>query len=84
LDTWFSYVLLLNEQKDESIKLENAAIFQQHNLTLSDINFETHEGEFVCLIGQTGAGKSSLLQNSYVQILKLERGMGEDGRLLAR
>lgn len=58
------------------IKLENAAIFQQHNLILSDINFEIHETEFVYLIGQTGAGKSSLLKSLYAD-LKLERGMGE-------
>ena len=62
--------------KKTVIKLENAAIFQQHNLILSDINFEIHEGEFVYLIGQTGAGKSSLLKTLYAD-LKLERGVGE-------
>ncbi len=58
------------------IKLENAAIFQQNNLILSDINFEMYEGEFVYLIGQTGAGKSTLLKTLYAD-LKLERGRGE-------
>ena len=58
------------------IKLENAAIFQQHNLILSEINFEIQAGEFVYLIGQTGSGKSSLLKTLYAD-LKLEKGMGE-------
>ncbi len=58
------------------IKLNSASVFQQHNLILSDIDFEINQGEFVYLIGQTGAGKSSLLKTLYAE-LKLERGTGE-------
>mmetsp|Transcript_10702 Transcript_10702/g.13326 ORF Transcript_10702/g.13326 Transcript_10702/m.13326 type:complete len:95 (-) Transcript_10702:2822-3106(-) len=30
-------------------------------MTLKAIDFEAQEGEFICIIGDTGAGKSSLL-----------------------
>ena len=30
-------------------------------LTLKDMNFEIKKGEFVCVVGQVGCGKSSLL-----------------------
>lgn len=31
-------------------------------MALQDIKFEVKEGEFVCIIGEVGSGKSSLLQ----------------------
>jgi cell division transport system ATP-binding protein len=58
------------------IKLEKAAVFQQDNLILSDLDFEITEHEFVYLIGATGSGKSTLLKTLYAA-LKLERGHGE-------
>ena len=33
-----------------------------HELTLKNINLEIRKGEFVCIIGEVGSGKSSLLQ----------------------
>ncbi len=35
--------------------------FEQH--ALFDVNFEIKDGEFVCLIGHTGSGKSTLIQH---------------------
>jgi cell division transport system ATP-binding protein len=64
------------EEKKAIIHLENAAVFQQHNLILSDVTFSIGEGEFVYLVGQTGSGKSTLLKTLYAD-LKLERGKGE-------
>ena len=31
-------------------------------MTLKNLNLEVKEGEFVCIIGETGCGKTSLLQ----------------------
>jgi len=32
-------------------------------LTLKDIDFKVRKGEFVCIIGDVGAGKTSLLKS---------------------
>ncbi len=58
------------------IKLENAKIYQEDNLILSDVNFELNKGEFTFLIGKTGSGKSSLLQTLYAE-LPLKEGVGK-------
>lgn len=31
------------------------------NIQLSDISLKIHKGEFICIIGEVGSGKSSLL-----------------------
>lgn len=57
------------------ISLQNADIFQQHHLVLSNVNLTVNKAEFVYLIGSTGSGKTSLLKTLYAQ-LKLEKGSG--------
>jgi cell division transport system ATP-binding protein len=47
------------------IDINSAKIFQKKNLILQDVNLKIDEGEFVYLIGKTGAGKSSLLKTIY-------------------
>jgi len=44
------------------IRLENASIFIQDHLVLSDVNFRVSEGEFVYLIGKVGSGKTSVIK----------------------
>jgi cell division transport system ATP-binding protein len=58
------------------VQLENADIYQGHNLVLADVNFKINKGEFVFLIGRTGSGKSSLLKTLYAD-LWLESGTAE-------
>lgn len=57
------------------LKLENANIFQKDNLVLSNINLEINKGEFLYLIGKTGAGKSSFMKTLYGD-LPLKEGTG--------
>ncbi len=57
------------------IELNQASIFQQHALILSDLNLSINEHEFVYLIGQTGSGKSTLLKALYGE-LSLSKGQG--------
>ena len=47
------------------IDINSAKIFQKKNLILQDVNLKIDKGEFVYLIGKTGAGKSSLLKTLY-------------------
>ncbi|MEM9023974.1 MAG: ATP-binding cassette domain-containing protein [Bacteroidota bacterium] len=57
------------------ITLDNARIFQQQNLVLSEVSLRIEKGEFVYLIGRTGSGKSSLLRTLYGDI-PLREGEG--------
>jgi cell division transport system ATP-binding protein len=47
------------------IDINSAKIFQKKSLILQDVNVQIGKGEFVYLIGKTGAGKSSLLKTLY-------------------
>jgi cell division transport system ATP-binding protein len=52
MNQWPSIII---EFKDVHIQIQNKTI-------LENVNFSIHKGEFVYLIGRTGAGKSSLLR----------------------
>ena len=58
------------------VKLEGAAIRQQRNTVLKDVNLNLKEGEFVYVVGRVGSGKTSLLKTLYAE-LPLEYGQGE-------
>ena len=45
------------------VSLQNATIQNENKVVLTNINFRVNAGDFVFLIGKTGAGKSSLLKN---------------------
>ncbi len=57
------------------LTLKEASIFQKENLVLSNINLTINKGEFVYLIGKTGAGKSSFMKTLYAD-LPLQKGEG--------
>ena len=40
-------------------------------ITLKDINMQINKGEFICIIGDVGSGKSSLLQSVIGDLLYL-------------
>lgn len=56
--------------------IKNGEICQGGNVVLSNVNIHLKKGEFVYLIGKTGAGKSSLLKTLYGEIT-LNKGEGE-------
>jgi len=57
------------------LTLKDASIFQKENLVLTNINLTLNKGEFVYLIGKTGAGKSSFMKTLYAD-LPLQKGEG--------
>lgn len=51
------------------VQLAHVHIYQSGNLILQDVNLTVQKGEFVYLVGKTGAGKSSLLKTLYGEIM---------------
>ena len=41
---------------------QNVAFSYEGITVLSGIDFEVHEGEYLCIVGENGAGKSTLLK----------------------
>lgn len=58
----------MSENKQMIISIKGVDIYQKKTLVLHDIAFDVHQGEFVYLIGKTGAGKSSLLKTLYAEL----------------
>ncbi|MDR2651581.1 MAG: ATP-binding cassette domain-containing protein [Prevotellaceae bacterium] len=50
------------------IQTENLDVYQRGNSVLSDVNIKISRGEYLYLIGKTGAGKSSLLRTLYADL----------------
>jgi cell division transport system ATP-binding protein len=47
---------------DTIIDFQDASVFQDDYLVLSDVSFKVNSGEFVYLIGRVGSGKTSLIK----------------------
>ena len=58
------------------VEIKQANIYQGDNLILQDVNLTVEKGQFVYLVGKTGAGKSSLLKTLYGD-LALREGEGQ-------
>lgn len=57
------------------LSLQSIHIFQDKNPILTNVNLEVNRGEFIYIIGKTGAGKSSFLKTLYAD-LPLKQGNG--------
>lgn len=66
----------MKAEENRVIHLHNAAIYQGNTLVLNKVNLSVEKGDFVYLIGKTGAGKSSLLKALYGE-LPLDEGTGK-------
>ncbi len=58
------------------LSLKNVYIAQQGKIILSNVNLDVNHGEFIYIIGKTGAGKSSFMKALYAD-LPLAAGEGK-------
>ena len=58
------------------VRLENLTISHENGMLLSGVNLVLNEGEFVYLIGKSGAGKTSLLRSLYAD-RPIDNGIAE-------
>ena len=63
------------ENHDHIIQLSDVTVYIRDNVVLNKVSFAVDKGEFIYLIGRTGAGKSSLLRTLYAD-LPLKEGEG--------
>ena len=63
------------EGTEHIIELSDVTIYIRDNVVLNKVSFAIDKGEFIYLIGRTGAGKSSLLRTLYAE-LPLKEGEG--------
>ena len=63
------------QQSENIIKFEDASVFIDDNLILSNINLTINKGEFNYLIGKVGSGKTSLIKTINAE-LPLKGGEG--------
>jgi cell division transport system ATP-binding protein len=61
--------------EESIVLLQNASIFQEDHLVLSEVNLSLAKGEFAYLIGRVGSGKSSLIKTLNAE-LPLKEGTG--------
>lgn len=59
--------------QDVKVKVENLTKKFDDLLVLDDISFEIHKGEFVCIVGPTGCGKTTFL-NLLVKLIEPTKG----------
>lgn len=58
----------MSASQQPCVALKNVDVFQKKILILSKVNITIHTGEFVYLIGKTGAGKSSILKLLFADV----------------
>ena len=62
------------------LRCENISVGYEVGIVVSDVSFELNRGDYVCIVGENGAGKSSLLKGilglAKIQGGKLEYGDG--------
>ncbi len=51
------------------VRFEDVRVAFDHHSVLNDLNFDIDSGEFVSIVGESGAGKSSFLRLIYMDLL---------------
>ena len=54
------------------IRFDNVTVAFDGQPVLRNVNLHIHEGEFVCLVGETGVGKTTLLRLIYFDLFPVE------------
>ncbi len=70
------------EETGSALKFENVTAGYLNSILLDDVSFSIGKGEFVFLVGKTGAGKSSILKLIYAD-LKPKTGVVKMGEFIS-
>lgn len=54
------------------ITCQNVSFAYDGNMAVSDLNFEVHQGDYLCVVGENGSGKSTLIKG----LLRLKTPQG--------
>jgi cell division transport system ATP-binding protein len=69
----------MNSYNDSTIiEFKGVSVMYESRLVLNQVDFKLDNGEFVYLIGKTGAGKSSFLKLIYREVLPIEGNVRVD------
>ena len=60
------------------LRCENISVGYEDGIVVSDVSFELNRGDYVCIVGENGAGKSSLLKG-ILGLAKIQGGKLEGG-----
>lgn len=60
------------------LRCENISVGYEDGIVVSDVSFELNRGDYVCIVGENGAGKSSLLKG-ILGLAKIQSGRLEYG-----
>ncbi len=65
------------------LRCENISVGYEDGIVVSDVSFELNRGDYVCIVGENGAGKSSLLKG-ILGLAKIQGGRIEYGDGMSR
>lgn len=65
------------------LRCENISVGYEDGIVVSDVSFELNRGDYVCIVGENGAGKSSLLKG-ILGLAKIQSGRIEYGDGIGR
>ncbi len=65
------------------LRCENISVGYEDGIVVSDVSFELNRGDYVCIVGENGAGKSSLLKG-ILGLAKIQGGKIEYGDGMSR
>ena len=65
------------------LRCENISVGYEDGIVVSDVSFELNRGDYVCIVGENGAGKSSLLKG-ILGLAKIQGGKLEYGEGMSR
>jgi cell division transport system ATP-binding protein len=75
---------MMHNTDSSIIEFEGVSVMYESRLVLNQVDFKLDNGEFVYLIGKTGAGKSSFLKLIYREVLPIEGRVRVDEFELAK
>ena len=48
-----------------NIECKNVTLGYEHRIVAKNVNFSINQGDYLCIVGENGTGKSTLIQTLY-------------------